>query len=80
MSWNSGRGVPEAARDEFYVCLLSTNRMVYKGMLTPPQVRAFFPDLSDPLYESAFAIVHSRFSTNTLPSWRLAHPYRYPRP
>ena len=72
-----GQGVPEAARDEFYVCLLSTNRMVYKGMLTPPQVRAYFPDLSDPLYESQFAIVHSRFSTNTMPSWRLAHPYRY---
>ena len=72
-----GQGVPEAAREEFYICLVSTNRMVYKGMLTPPQVRAYFPDLSDPAYESPFAIVHSRFSTNTMPSWRLAHPYRY---
>jgi glutamate synthase domain-containing protein 1 len=72
-----GEGVPESAREEFYVCLMSTNRMVYKGMLTPDQVRGYFPDLSDPLFESPFAIVHSRFSTNTFPSWRLAHPYRY---
>ena len=63
--------------NEFYICLLSTNRMVYKGMLMPLQVREYFPDLSDPAYESQFAIVHSRFSTNTFPSWRLAHPYRY---
>ncbi|MGN6727405.1 MAG: glutamate synthase large subunit, partial [Tepidisphaeraceae bacterium] len=72
-----GAGIPPAAQDEFYICLMSTNRMVYKGMLTPPQVRAYFPDLSDPAFESQFAIVHSRFSTNTFPSWRLAHPYRY---
>jgi glutamate synthase domain-containing protein 2/glutamate synthase domain-containing protein 1/glutamate synthase domain-containing protein 3 len=69
--------VPEAAREEFYINLLSTNRMVYKGMLTPDQVRKYYPDLSDPDFESHFAIVHSRFSTNTFPSWRLAHPYRY---
>ena len=72
-----GAGLPAEAADEFYICLLSTNRMVYKGMLTPPQVRAYFPDLSDPAFESQYAIVHSRFSTNTFPSWRLAHPYRY---
>ncbi|HEX8341472.1 MAG TPA: hypothetical protein VF624_11240, partial [Tepidisphaeraceae bacterium] len=72
-----GQGIPEAAREEFYICLMSTNRMVYKGMLTPDQVRGYFPDLSDPAFESQFAIVHSRFSTNTFPSWRLAHPYRY---
>ena len=72
-----GADLSKEAADEFYICLLSTNRMVYKGMLTPPQVRAYFPDLSDPAYESPFAIVHSRFSTNTFPSWRLAHPYRY---
>jgi glutamate synthase (NADPH) large chain len=69
--------LPEAAREEFYVNLLSTNRMVYKGMLTPDQVRKYYPDLSDPDFESHFAIVHSRFSTNTFPSWRLSHPYRY---
>ncbi|HEY0008239.1 MAG TPA: hypothetical protein VGB55_05920, partial [Tepidisphaeraceae bacterium] len=69
--------IPVAAREEFYICLMSTNRMVYKGMLTPDQVRAYFPDLSDPAFESQYAIVHSRFSTNTFPSWRLAHPYRY---
>ena len=72
-----GENVPAAAREEFYVCLVSTNRMVYKGMLTPDQLRAYYPDLSDPAFESHFAIVHSRFSTNTFPSWRLAHPYRY---
>jgi glutamate synthase (NADPH/NADH) large chain/glutamate synthase (ferredoxin) len=69
--------LPEAAREEFYVNLFSTNRMVYKGMLTPDQVRKYYPDLSDPDFESHFAIVHSRFSTNTFPSWRLSHPYRY---
>ncbi len=69
--------VPESAREEFYVNLMSTNRMVYKGMLTPDQVRKYYPDLSDPDFESHFAIVHSRFSTNTFPSWRLSHPYRY---
>ncbi len=68
---------PEVARDIFYVNLMSTNRMVYKGMLTAHQLRDFYPDLSDPDFESSYAIVHSRFSTNTFPSWRLAHPYRY---
>ena len=72
-----GPEVPQSAKDVFYINLLSTNRMVYKGMLTPPQVRSYFPDLSDPDFQSSFAIVHSRFSTNTFPSWRLAHPYRY---
>ena len=46
-------------------------------MLTPRQVTTFYPDLSDPLVESAIAVVHSRFSTNTFPSWGRAHPYRY---
>ncbi len=46
-------------------------------MLSPPQVQPFFPDLSDERYRSALAMVHSRFSTNTFPSWPLAHPYRY---
>ena len=65
------------AREDFYICALSANRIIYKGMLTPPQVRQYYPDLIDPEFESALAMVHSRFSTNTFPSWQLAHPYRY---
>ncbi|MFC0860822.1 glutamate synthase large subunit [Sphaerimonospora cavernae] len=60
-----------------YFASLSSRTVVYKGMLTSPQVERFFPDLSDPRYVSAIALVHSRFSTNTFPSWPLAHPYRY---
>jgi len=56
---------------------LSGRTVVYKGMLTPDQLRTFFPDLSDPRVDSAIALVHSRFSTNTFPSWPLAHPYRF---
>jgi glutamate synthase (NADPH/NADH) large chain len=56
---------------------LSGRTVVYKGMLTPDQLVSFFPDLSDPRVDSAIALVHSRFSTNTFPSWPLAHPYRY---
>ncbi len=61
----------------FYIPSLSARTLVYKGMLTPSQLRPMYPDLSDPLIESALALVHSRFSTNTFPSWPLAHPYRY---
>jgi glutamate synthase (NADPH) large chain len=60
-----------------YFASLSTRTLVYKGMLTTGQLQPFFPDLSDARYESALALVHSRFSTNTFPSWPLAHPYRY---
>jgi glutamate synthase (NADPH/NADH) large chain len=60
-----------------YFASLSSRTIVYKGMLSPPQVQPFFPDLSDERYRSALAMVHSRFSTNTFPSWQLAHPYRY---
>ena len=62
--------------DKFYVPSLSSRTLVYKGMLTPEQVGEFYPDLSDPALESALALVHSRFSTNTFPSWERAHPYR----
>jgi glutamate synthase domain-containing protein 2/glutamate synthase domain-containing protein 1/glutamate synthase domain-containing protein 3 len=55
---------------------LSSRTIVYKGMLTSPQLPGFFPDLRDPLMETKLAVVHSRFSTNTFPSWELAHPYR----
>ncbi|MSP38220.1 MAG: glutamate synthase large subunit [Deltaproteobacteria bacterium] len=61
----------------FYVPSMSCRTLIYKGMLTPRQVATFYPDLSDPLIESAIALVHSRFSTNTFPSWGRAHPYRY---
>ena len=60
-----------------YVASLSSNTIVYKGMLIADQVETMFPDLSDPAVESALALVHQRFSTNTFPSWPLAHPYRY---
>ena len=55
---------------------LSSRTIVYKGMLTAPQLRRYYPDLQDERTESALALVHSRFSTNTFPSWELAHPYR----
>src|SRR5215813_2245718 len=60
-----------------YPASLSSATIVYKGMLTALQLTPFFPDLSDPAYTSALALVHSRFSTNTMPSWPLAHPYRF---
>ncbi len=60
-----------------YISSLSSRTIVYKGMLTTGQLEEFFPDLSNPIVESPFALVHSRFSTNTFPSWPLAHPYRY---
>ena len=60
-----------------YFPSLSARTIVYKGMLTTGQLEEFFPDLSNPLVKSPLALVHSRFSTNTFPSWPLAHPYRY---
>lgn len=63
--------------EQFYVCSMSFKTLIYKGMLTPTQVRGFYPELSDPAMESALAMIHSRFSTNTFPSWDRAHPYRY---
>ena len=59
-----------------YFPSLSARTITYKGMLTTGQLAPFFPDLTDPLYASELALVHSRFSTNTFPSWPLAHPYR----
>ncbi|MBW4460873.1 MAG: glutamate synthase large subunit [Nodosilinea sp. WJT8-NPBG4] len=61
----------------WYATSLSCRTVVYKGMLTPEQVGLYFPDLADEGMESALALVHSRFSTNTFPSWERAHPYRY---
>lgn len=61
----------------FYVASLSYRTLVYKGMLTTDQLESYYPDLTDDYLESAIALVHSRFSTNTFPSWDRAHPYRY---
>jgi glutamate synthase (ferredoxin) len=61
----------------WYVTSLSCRTLVYKGMLMPVQVGQYYPDLADPDMESALALVHSRFSTNTFPSWERSHPYRY---
>ena len=61
----------------FYVCSLSANVIIYKGMLTPEQLFPFYSDLQNPLYESHLAMVHSRFSTNTFPSWDRAQPNRF---
>ena len=64
-------------KEMVYLPSLSARTLIYKGMLNAPQVDAYYPDLRDPLLESALALVHSRFSTNTFPSWPRAHPYRY---
>jgi glutamate synthase (ferredoxin) len=61
----------------WYVASLSHKTLVYKGMLLTQQLAEYFPDLADPRMETALALVHSRFSTNTFPSWDRAHPYRY---
>ena len=63
--------------DRFYILSLSTRTIIYKGMLTTAQLEEFYPDLNEPDLASALALVHSRFSTNTFPSWKRAHPYRY---
>ena len=61
----------------YYACSLSCRTIIYKGMLMPEQVGKYFPDLSDSAMDTALALVHSRFSTNTFPSWERAHPYHY---
>jgi len=63
--------------ENWYLCSLSYKTLVYKGMLLTEQLPQYFPDLTNPAMETALAIVHSRFSTNTFPSWDRAHPYRY---
>jgi glutamate synthase (NADPH) large chain len=67
----------EAEDPAFYVPSLSASTLVYKGMVMPQFLAQFYPDLKDPRLESSVAVFHQRFSTNTLPQWRLAHPYRY---
>ena len=63
--------------EHWYLCSLSFKTIVYKGMLLTEQLTQYFPDLTNPAMETALALVHSRFSTNTFPSWDRAHPYRY---
>jgi glutamate synthase domain-containing protein 2/glutamate synthase domain-containing protein 1/glutamate synthase domain-containing protein 3 len=71
------RIVELASDEELHFASLSARTIVYKGMLTAPQLALFFPELRDPDLATALAVVHSRFSTNTFPSWELAHPHRY---
>lgn len=61
---------------DFYICSLSSRTIVYKGLLLPDQLRAFYFDLQDPNFETALAVFHERYSTNTFPNWILAHPFR----
>ncbi len=65
-----------ADKDSCYVASMSTRTLIYKGMLSSLQLRAYFKDLQSPYFTSAIALVHSRFSTNTFPTWRLAQPFR----
>jgi glutamate synthase (NADPH) large chain len=67
----------EKTTTELYFDSLSARALIYKGMLSAEQMETYFPDLADPRVASALAVVHQRFSTNTFPSWSLAHPFRY---
>ena len=70
------KAVTAAAVNDFYVCSLSCRSIIYKGMMLAEQVAVFYPDLQDERFESAFAIYHQRYSTNTFPQWWLAQPFR----
>ena len=72
LSTREGQG----GESDFYICSLSSKNLIYKGMLTSGQLRRYFPDLSSPYFTSGLALVHSRFSTNTFPKWKLAQPFR----
>jgi len=74
---NEAMGGASDSHDGVYFASLSSRTIVYKGMLTNPQLAEFYPDLLDERLTSALALVHSRFSTNTFPSWARAHPYRF---
>ena len=69
------REIEKAAKDT-YICSLSSRTIVYKGLLLAPQLEKFYTDLADPDFTSAIALVHQRYSTNTFPTWDLAHPFR----
>ncbi len=64
-------------RGDFYIPSLSSRTIIYKGLLLAPQIARFYPELNDPEFISALCLVHQRFSTNTFPTWQLAHPFRY---
>ena len=68
---------PIEGKEDFYVPSLSCRTIVYKGLMMAPQIEKFYLELANPLVSSALCLVHQRFSTNTFPSWKLAHPYRY---
>ena len=68
---------PQFPIDQFYIPSFSSFSIVYKGLFVAPQVSKFYSDLNNPLFKSAFAVVHQRYSTNTFPSWPLAQPFRY---
>jgi glutamate synthase (ferredoxin) len=74
---NAVKGLNLHQRGMFYVPSLSSRTIIYKGMLNADQISVYYPDLVDPAVETALAMVHSRFSTNTFPNWARAHPYRY---
>ena len=76
-AWHELRKTDHSGSEYFYVPSLSSRTLIYKGMLTSEQLRTYFKDLSAPDFESALALVHSRFSTNTFPSWPLAQPFRF---
>jgi glutamate synthase (NADPH/NADH) large chain len=71
------RSFTDCDASQFYIPSLSSRTIVYKGLLNGSQLTTFFPDLHDPSFTSAFAVVHQRFSTNTLPTWHLAQPFRF---
>ena len=70
------RKLLEQTAPSLYLCSLSSRTIIYKGLLTPEQLRIFYLDLTDPAFESSFAVFHQRYSTNTQPSWSLAQPFR----
>ncbi|MEK7793355.1 MAG: glutamate synthase subunit alpha, partial [Candidatus Hydrogenedentota bacterium] len=65
------------SKDQFYICSLSARTIVYKGLMLADQIQKYYVDLENERFTSALAMVHQRYSTNTFPAWRLAHPYRF---
>jgi len=73
---NRAKALLAGSAELFYVCSLDRRKIVFKGLLSCPQLEGYFPDLSNPLVKTSLVLLHSRFSTNTLGAWHLAHPYR----
>ena len=76
-AWGVRRAGLNDNNENFYVCSLSSKTLIYKGQLMAPQVETYYPDIKDPHMVSALALAHSRYSTNTFPSWGRAQPFRY---